>query len=182
MDRAARPLRRRRRLAPEVDAPGRRRLPVLLRRAWYGLNQVFRRRVAALGVTPDQCTILRWLHEAPPEGMTQRQLGLLMSSDPNTIASLLNRMRQLGLIERQRHSRDARCNLVRVTPKGRLLFRKTRPIAANWQREALAVIPPGRRESFLRDLEAVGDITQMELARSRGAGLTRDDDGPQARA
>ena len=37
-----------------IDAPGRRRLPILLRHAWYGLNQAFRRRIAHLDITPDQ--------------------------------------------------------------------------------------------------------------------------------
>ncbi len=44
-----------------LDAPGRRRLPVLLRRAWYGLNQAFRRRIAGMGLTPDQFTVIRTL-------------------------------------------------------------------------------------------------------------------------
>jgi hypothetical protein len=44
-----------------VDAPERRRLPILLRRAWYGLNQAFRRRIAKTGVTPDQFTAMRTL-------------------------------------------------------------------------------------------------------------------------
>ncbi len=31
-----------------IDAPERKRLPLLLRRAWYGLNQAFRRRTRLL--------------------------------------------------------------------------------------------------------------------------------------
>ena len=48
--------------APIPPAPpaATKRLPVLLRRAWYGLNQSFRQRIAHLGVTPDQFSILRW--------------------------------------------------------------------------------------------------------------------------
>ena len=75
-----------------LDAPGRRRLPVLLRRAWYGLNQAFRRRIAGMGLTPDQFTVIRTLLEAEPDGLTQKALANAMSSDPNTIASLLERM------------------------------------------------------------------------------------------
>src|SRR5258706_62504 len=45
--------------AQSIDAPERRRLPPLLRRAWYGLNQAFRPRIAHLGVTPDQFTEMR---------------------------------------------------------------------------------------------------------------------------
>ena len=72
-----------------IDSPGRRRLPPLLRQAWYSLNQAFRRRIAHLGLTPDQFTVMRTLLEN--EGVTQRELTQIMSSDPNTVASLLER-------------------------------------------------------------------------------------------
>src|SRR6267142_6777883 len=77
-----------------IDSPERRRLPLLLRRAWYGLNQAFRRRISHLGVTPDQFTVMRTLLEH--EGITQRKLTELMSSDPNTVASLQFRQFALG--------------------------------------------------------------------------------------
>src|SRR5690606_32866568 len=99
-----------------VDAPGRRRLPLLLRRAWYGLNQAFRRRLAHLELTPDQFTVLRTIREQ--EGLTQRELTQLMSSDPNTVAALLERMERAGLVERQTHEKDGRANRLRLKPRG----------------------------------------------------------------
>ncbi len=56
---------------PAIDSPERRRLPLLLRRAWYGLNKAFRRRIAHLRITPDQFTVMRTLLEK--EGITQRE-------------------------------------------------------------------------------------------------------------
>ena len=93
-----------------IDAPERRRLPVLMRRAWYGLNQAFRRRVAHLKITPDQFTVLRTLVEAEPEAMSQREIAEAISSDANTMASLLERMEGNGLIERTRHETDRRAH------------------------------------------------------------------------
>src|SRR6058998_2926414 len=81
-----------------IDAPERRRLPLLLRRAWYSLNQAFRRRIAHLGITPDQFTVMRTLLEGDAQGMTQRQVTETMSSDPNTVASILQRMETAGLV------------------------------------------------------------------------------------
>src|ERR1700729_1258673 len=95
-----------------VDDPGRRRLPALLRRCWFNLNQTFRRRIAHTGITPDQFTVMRTLLEGDPKGMTQRELTDLMSSDPNTIASLLERMETAGLLERKAHERDRRANRI----------------------------------------------------------------------
>src|SRR2546425_6991868 len=99
-----------------IDSPGRRRLPPLLRQAWYGMNQAFRRRIAHLGVTPDQFTVMRTLLEN--EGATQRELTELMSSDPNTVAALLERMEQAGLVERQAHEKDRRANRLRLRRSG----------------------------------------------------------------
>ncbi len=75
-----------------VDSPERKRLPLLLRRAWYGLNKAFRRQISDAGVTPDQFTVLRTLGEGNTDGLTQSELTRKMSSDPNTVASLLERM------------------------------------------------------------------------------------------
>src|SRR4051812_32867055 len=91
-----------------------RRLPVLLRRAWYALNQTFRQRAAHLGLTPDQFSILRWLNEGDPAGLTQREITKLMASDPNTITSTLNRMERAGFITRQPHERDRRAKRVQL--------------------------------------------------------------------
>ena len=83
---------------PPVDAPDRRRLPILLRHAWFSLNQTFRRRLAPTGVTPDQFTALRTLIEHEPQGLTQSALTRLIASDPNTIGALVERMESAGWI------------------------------------------------------------------------------------
>src|SRR5439155_26932623 len=89
-----------------IDPPQRQRLPPLLRRAWDGVNQAFRRRITELRITPDQFTVLRTLREHA--GITQRELTQLMTSDPNTVASLLERMEKAGLVERKSHEQDRR--------------------------------------------------------------------------
>src|SRR3954454_15339101 len=114
-----------------VGAP--KRLPVLLRRAWYGLNQAFRQRVAPLGLTPDQFSILRWLSEGDPRGLTQRTLTDLMASDPNTITSTLSRMESAGLIVRHPHETDRRARRVQLQPAGRQTFELARQAAQELQ-------------------------------------------------
>ncbi|HEY2343776.1 MAG TPA: MarR family transcriptional regulator, partial [Chthoniobacteraceae bacterium] len=106
--------------SPKANDP--KRLPPLLRRAWYGLNQAFRQRVAHLGITPDQFSILRWLLEGESAGLTQRQISDLMASDPNTITSILQRMEKAGLIARREHEADKRARRVCLQPAGRQAF------------------------------------------------------------
>src|SRR5204863_1496119 len=105
------------------------RLPPLLRRAWYGLNQAFRQRIAHLDLTPDQFSILRWLSEGDPQGLTQRALTDLMASDPNTITSTLARMEKSRLITRSPHEHDKRANRVKIQPSGRRAFEKASKLA-----------------------------------------------------
>jgi DNA-binding MarR family transcriptional regulator len=138
-----------------LDSPHRRRLPPLLRRAWYSLNQTFRRRIAHTGVTPDQFTALRTLLEGDPQGMTQRSLTEAMSSDPNTVASLLERMEEAGWVERQAHERDRRAYRIRLQPLGHDKYREVRDVAVGLQSDVLAGLPESERERFLEQLEIV---------------------------
>ena len=133
------------------------RLPVLLRRAWYGLNQAFRHRIAHLDLTPDQFSILRWLIEGDPQGLTQRELTNLMASDPNTITAILSRMEKNGLIARAPHEQDRRANRVKAQRAGRRIFEKGRKAAMVLQEQVLAALPANRRERFLEELETIAN-------------------------
>lgn len=138
-----------------LDSPQRRRLPPLLRRAWYGLNQAFRRRIAHTGVTPDQFTALRTLTEGDPAGLTQRDLTQAMSSDPNTVASLLERMEEAGWVERQPHERDRRAYRIRLLPAGLERYEVVRQLAVTLQADVLGVLPEAECEHFLEQLALV---------------------------
>lgn len=143
-----------------------RRLPQLLRRAWYGLNQAFRRRIAHTGVTPDQYTVLRTVLESSPVGLTQRELSQAMSSDPNTVASLLERMTAAGWVERQPHESDRRAYRLSLRPRGRELFEECRAVAVALQDEVLVQLPVPERERFLEQLEIVSSACRTAAADS----------------
>jgi DNA-binding MarR family transcriptional regulator len=146
-------------LQPPIDSPERRRLPLLLRRAWYGLNQAFRRRIAHLGLTPDQFTVMRTLLEH--EGISQRELTSLMTSDPNTVASLLDRMQKAGLIERQTQEKDRRANRLRLRPAGKAKYEAARDIAITLQTQVLSVLPETAREEFLLNFDKIADACRV---------------------
>jgi len=152
--------------AQPIDAPDRRRLPPLLRRAWYGLNQAFRRRLAHLEITPDQFTVLRTLLEGDPAGLTQRELTQSMTSDPNTVASLLQRMEEAGLVARKPHERDKRARRIHLLEAGRRKFDAARLVAVALQTEVLSVMPEAKREGFLGHLAMVADACKAAAERS----------------
>ncbi|MEQ1860400.1 MAG: MarR family winged helix-turn-helix transcriptional regulator [Chthoniobacteraceae bacterium] len=142
------------------------RLPVLLRRAWYGLNQAFRQRVAGLKVTPDQFSILRWISEGDPQGLTQRAITDLMASDPNTITSTLARMEKAGLVQRTQHESDKRARRVRLLPKGRRMFEKARKAASELQHTILTALPETQRDEFLEKLQIIADACASATERA----------------
>jgi DNA-binding MarR family transcriptional regulator len=145
-------------------------LPILLRHAWFSLNQTFRRRLVPSGMTPDQYTALRTLAEHEPEGLRQSDLARLIASDPNTIAALVERMVSLGWMARVRHERDGRAYRLRVLPAGREQFELARKIALSLQSEVLGEWPDRKREQFLKDLAWVAD-------RCRAAANAKSEEG-----
>ena len=90
--------------------------------------------------------------ENSPPGLTQRELTQAMSSDPNTVASLLERMTAAGWVERQPHESDRRAYRLLIQPEGRRLFEECRAIAVALQNEVLAPMPAAERERFLEKL------------------------------
>ena len=148
---------------PPIDDPNRRRLPPLLRRCWFGLNQTFRKRLAHLGLTPNQFTVLRWLEEDEGGGIRQTTICDRMASDPNTIAALVERMASDGLIKRKVDPTDRRARLITISAKGRRHYAKARPLAIELQEEVLEAIPANERERLLINLEKLADACQDSL-------------------
>ena len=144
-----------------IDAPERKRLPLLLRRAWYGLNQAFRRSISHAGATPDQFTVLRTLSEGDPAGLTQSELTRMMSSDPISVASLLERIEKSDWIERKPHESDRRANRILLLPAGGEKLDELRIIAKNLQANLLGALPEAKREPFLEELAQVADACQQ---------------------
>ena len=134
-----------------------RRLPPLLRRAWYSLNQAFRQRIAPLGITPDQFSILRWLDEGPPTGLTQSDLTRCMASDPNTITATVRRMEAAGLVNRSTHRKDRRARQVTLQPAGQKVLQAAQKIATDLQKNVLSSLDPQEVDMFLQLLEKVAN-------------------------
>lgn len=121
------------------------------------MNQALRRRILHLQITPDQFTALRILGEADAKGLSQRELTQLMSSDPNTVASLVDRMESNGLIQRKPHEKDRRAHRIRLLAKGKRTYTAAREEAVKLQTEILSSLPEQRREAFLLELTEVAD-------------------------
>ena len=109
--------------------------------------------------------MLRTVLEGDPNGLTQRQLTKLITSDPNTIASLLERMDVAGLLERKPHETDRRAHRIRLKAAGQRKYAEIREIANALQAEALSVLPAEQREDFLENLSRVADACRAAADR-----------------
>ena len=93
--------------------------PPALRACWIKLNSTFGKRLQPAGITPDQYSVLRWIHELDQKAIYQKDLAKLLFTDSNNIASLLNRMEQHGLIKRNPVQSDKRKKMVVATKLGK---------------------------------------------------------------
>ena len=148
--------------------------PMLLRRAWYGLNQAFRRRVAQLNMTPDQYTVMRTLAQGREEGLTQKQLTSRMSSDPNTVASLLDRMERADFIERNIDPNDRRARRILLKTFGYDSFQQAKDIAVDLQREVLQSLSEESKKLFLQELTTIADACREAAENSPRKSLRKD--------
>ena len=108
-----------------------------------------------MGLTPDQFTVIRTLLEGEPDGLTQKALANAMSSDPNTIASLLERMEANGLVQRRPHEKDRRANRVELRAVAKEKYEAIRNEAVGLQSHVLEQLPEAEREKFLKQLETI---------------------------
>lgn len=144
------------------------RFPLLLRSAWFGLNQSFRIRLKAFGLTPDQFTVLRWLHEKKGECIRPSDLAKLMSSDNNTITSIINRMETNRWVKRSPHIHDQRAKQLIIQEAGEALYFKGQAIAHTLEDEIMNSLSEAER---LMHLELMHKVSQACLD-SRDAGRT----------
>jgi DNA-binding MarR family transcriptional regulator len=131
------------------------------------MNQALRRRILHLEITPDQFTALRILGEHQGKGLSQRELTELMSSDPNTVASLVERMEDNGLIQRKTHEKDRRAHRIKLLAKGKRTYAAAREVAVQLQKDILSSLPSDRCEPFLQELTIVADACRRAAEESR---------------
>lgn len=141
-----------------------RRLPPLLRRAWFSLNQSFRQRILPLGITPDQYTILRWLAEGSSKGLIQSEITQRMASDPNTITATVRRMEAAGLVKRSPHETDGRAKRVQLLPAGKTVFQQAHAQALKLQNSVLSCLTGAESKLFLELLERVANACSEETS------------------
>ncbi|MBI5939474.1 MAG: winged helix-turn-helix transcriptional regulator, partial [Caulobacterales bacterium] len=105
------------------------------------------------GVTQRQHAVLSAV--AAKEGAAQADLVAATGVDRSTLADMVARMLDKGLLVRERSAVDARANAVRLTDAGRAALAEIGPRADAADARLLALLPKGKREAFLDALAAL---------------------------
>jgi DNA-binding MarR family transcriptional regulator len=127
-----------------------------LRAAYLGLHRQTNDCFARDGVTADQFVLLSALADA--DAVTQQDLVRRVSSDPNTVRAMLLLLEGRGLVVRTRHPDDGRARCVRLTAKGRQVFRKLWARSEPLREQLLAAFRPDEVTALVRLLHRVAEV------------------------
>src|SRR5256886_4109032 len=130
----------------------------LLRRCVQYANDLFSRESSATDLTKQQFTVLAAVEQN--EGISQTDLVALTGIDRSTLAEMIRRMIDKGLLDRERTETDQRANAVRIAPSGKKALRGARTASDRVERTLLASLNATDRARFLKMLSAV--VSQAE--------------------
>ena len=154
----------------------------LIRRCQQYFGDLFAREAGSSDLTKQQFTVLAALENN--EGASQTALVEMTGIDRSTLAEMVRRMLERGLLSRERTEADARANAVAITAAGRKALRGARSVAVRAERRLLDAIPASERSKFIKHLSAIASAGEAFAA--NGAGKTRHKprrrrSGPSAR-
>lgn len=122
----------------------------LLHRAGQCAGDLFSEEVVKGGLTPRQYAVL--LAISQQEGLSQTDLVERTGIDRSTLADIVRRMLNKGLVRRRRTKQDARVYSVKLTEEGRAALHAARPAAEQAEERLLAALDPAKRDDFLDSL------------------------------
>ena len=107
-------------------------------------------RASSLGLTRAQAAVIA--HLARQEGSNQASLAQILEIEPITLVRLLDRLEELGLVERRPDPKDRRARLLRLTSEAHAMLARIRTLGAAVRDDACAGISADRREAMIDTL------------------------------
>lgn len=131
----------------------------LLRRAEQFAAEIFLRAEGADSITLRQSVLLAAIAEA--DGASQSNLVTATGVDRSTLAEMMARMEQRGLITRSAAEDDGRAKSVSLTNEGRRRLEGALPAMREVDKALLAALPVNRRGSFKSTLLALAEAADV---------------------
>jgi MarR family transcriptional regulator for hemolysin len=111
------------------------------------LRKRYEQRARSLGVTRAQWQVLAHLQRH--EGINQSGLADLLELEPITLARLVDRMEQAGLVQRRNDPADRRAHRLYLTERAAPLLERSRVVGEAVRAEAFAGLADDERERLL---------------------------------
>jgi MarR family transcriptional regulator for hemolysin len=128
---------------------------VRLRSAYLHMHRAVNGRLRPFGVTADQFVVLRFLAEE--DGISQKDLVRLCSSDPTTIGRMLELLEDKGCVQRRPDPDDGRSRLVFLTTRGRNLCKRLYDATAPIRQVFENAVEANELQSMLDALQKLAD-------------------------
>jgi len=146
--------------SPLLGRPG-----FLIRRLHQLHCALFLEETRDFGITPVQYSLMTTLGERGE--IDQNSLALEIGLERTSVAEVLPRLQERGILQRRRSADDRRVKLVKLTRKGVTLLRKMRPAVERAHDRTIAHLGPAERGVFLTQLlrlvESNNDIAAVPL-------------------
>ncbi|MEL6371687.1 MAG: MarR family winged helix-turn-helix transcriptional regulator [Pseudomonadota bacterium] len=127
----------------------------LLRRAQQYAHDLYSKEVGSSGPTPRQFEVLHTVAANP--GLSQTDLVRATGIDRSTLADMIARMINKGLLSRSRTKEDARANAVSITAAGKRMLQGALNKVDKAEKAAMAVLPKTQQAAFMKALSAYAD-------------------------
>lgn len=134
----------------------------LLHRASQRCSDLFAREMAKGGLTMRQFAVLVTVSQE--EGLRQTDLVDLTGIDRSTLADIVQRLVDRGLLERSRMKQDGRAYAVRLTEAGKAALVAAEPAISRAEAKLLGTLAEGSRRDFLESLLRI--VASDEAAQS----------------
>src|SRR3569833_1951781 len=131
----------------------------LIRRCHQFYGDLYAREAGSRELTKQQFTLLCALEHN--DGASQTILVEITGIDRSTLAEMVRRMLERGLLSRERTEEDQRANAVAISPSGRKALRAARNAADRAERALLEPLPLPERQKFLKALSQIAQAAEM---------------------
>ncbi|HKD47266.1 MAG TPA: MarR family transcriptional regulator [Rhizomicrobium sp.] len=134
----------------------------LIRRCQQFYGDLYAREAGSSELTKQQFTLLCALEHN--EGASQTTLVEITGIDRSTLAEMVRRMLERGLLSRERTEEDQRANAIALSPNGRKALRGARNAADRAERALLDALPAPERQKFVRSLSQIASAAEAYAA------------------
>jgi DNA-binding MarR family transcriptional regulator len=147
-----------------------------LRRILRAVRLSARRAERELGLSGAQLFVLQQLRARPAASLNE--LAERTHTHQSSVSVVVRRLVERGLVTRTHAAADSRRLELGLSPAGRAVLHRSRPVAQLQLIRALGELPPARRRALAATLELV--VRHMGLTASPAAMMFSDVDQPHA--